>query len=250
MDQEKPHILRGERITERLAQDSEPKEDELLERLLSLFFPCAEHKKTAKRLLYGFGSLSAVLHTEANKLAEIDGVDKRCAETLVLIGKILERMDSHGEKDVPSPENFQDFKLFLMNRFSSARQEFAELYGLKSNKAVIACRRFTSDRANKVWINPLDIAKFVSNFQPAQVLLVHNHVSESFLPSHEDDVFTAHLYMELSRHGIALLDHLIVSPKGVYSYSGQNALEPIKAQCESFIAQIKNGDNFADEENT
>ena len=56
------------------------------------------------------------------------------------------------------------------------------------------------------------------------IILVHNHPSGNLAPSHEDDVLTQRLAEAGKLLDIRILDHLIVTSDGYYSYNDERRL--------------------------
>ena len=68
------------------------------------------------------------------------------------------------------------------------------------------------------------IARKALEHKATRVILFHNHPSGTLRPSIEDDSLTSKI-----RHGLELLDirvddHIIISPKGYYSYNDEGRL--------------------------
>ena len=59
------------------------------------------------------------------------------------------------------------------------------------------------------------------------VILAHNHVDGAFFPSVEDIRFTAKAYNYLTQHNTKLIDHLIFSQKGTFSFETTYLLNSI-----------------------
>lgn len=228
MDHECVHSGHRQRMLERLERGEELKDHELLEILLYSFIPRADTNETGHELLAAFGSLPAVFRADPKQLSSVGGIGKKTAEEICLLGKILERLLVYREKDIPSALSFEKFSGYLRARFAPARQEYAELYGVKKNGDVTICKRFTSQQADRVSIPAREIAKFLADFDPPQVILVHNHLVNNYYPSAEDDRFTKLLVMQLSFFNVPLLDHYIVSPTGIYSYFLEGRMEEFR----------------------
>ena len=62
------------------------------------------------------------------------------------------------------------------------------------------------------------------------MVAVHNHIEGAATPSREDDDFTAQLEILCSMHNVALRDHIICSPEGVYSYFLSGKLNELSAR--------------------
>ena len=60
------------------------------------------------------------------------------------------------------------------------------------------------------------------------VILVHNHVFGSCLPSKADISATGKINLICSLHGVELLDHVILSKTNLYSFRSEGLLDEIK----------------------
>lgn len=68
------------------------------------------------------------------------------------------------------------------------------------------------------------IAKYAIECLATSVILIHNHPAGTLRPSCEDDRLTQAVYQGLKLLNINLLDHLIISDNGYYSYSDDGKL--------------------------
>ncbi len=68
------------------------------------------------------------------------------------------------------------------------------------------------------------IAKYAVDSLSGAVILMHNHPSGNIQPSNEDVNLTKKIQQALSLFGIALLDHLIVTPDRYYSFKDEGLL--------------------------
>ena len=71
---------------------------------------------------------------------------------------------------------------------------------------------------NTITIFPSEIARCALMCGAHAVVLCHNHPGGSYLPSREDDTVTFDVRNALQPLGLVLLDHVIVSRFGYYSY--------------------------------
>ena len=67
-------------------------------------------------------------------------------------------------------------------------------------------------------IYPSEVAKTALLCGARSVVLCHNHPGGNFMPSRDDDAITFSICKALAPLGIVLLDHVIVSRFGFYSY--------------------------------
>lgn len=224
------HEGHRKRMYERIASGDSLQEHEILEVLLYFVIPRQNTNGIAHELIDACGNLREVFRTEPEKLKTLEGVGDRTANFLKTIGLILERILSCRMSDLPSAYNADSFMKYVIKRFEFAEQEYAELYAIKRGGAMSFCRRFSSEESDRVRIPAEEIAKFVATFRPKEVILVHNHVCANFNPSDEDNYFTKYISVLLSFYGVRLIDHVIVSKAGCYSYFAHGEMNEIQGK--------------------
>lgn len=74
-------------------------------------------------------------------------------------------------------------------------------------------------------VSPREIAKFLILANAAAVIFVHNHPSDDVTPSPEDIASTKRLKKVTDLIGIKMLDHIIISKTGSYSFCGAGMME-------------------------
>ena len=77
---------------------------------------------------------------------------------------------------------------------------------------------------NALLIHPREVFKTAIIRNAASVIVAHNHPSGNTLPSDEDIKVTKRLQEAGDIIGIKLLDHLIVSKEGYYSFNDEGEL--------------------------
>ena len=89
---------------------------------------------------------------------------------------------------------------------------------------------FTYDNSSilSVGTNTNDLVKYFTVHKPAFLVLVHNHVFGSCLPSNADISATGKINLICSLHGVELLDHVILSKNNLYSFRSEGLLDEIK----------------------
>ena len=224
------HEGHRQRMLERLeSAEGSLQEHELLEILLFNAIPRKNTNELAHRLLSTFGSLRAVLGAEMAELKAVPGVGESTAAYLRIIGIFYARAQLK-EPELPSAFSFAAFRPFLIERFEGAREEYVELYSLDGKDSVKNVRRFSSEKSFQASVDPKEISRFLVEAKPAAMVAVHNHITGPATPSREDDDFTAQLEILCSMHNVALRDHIICSPEGVYSYFLSGKLNELSAR--------------------
>ena len=76
-------------------------------------------------------------------------------------------------------------------------------------------------------VHPREVTKFLVLTSAAAAVFVHNHPSGDPTPSAEDEAITRRLIHVCSVLGIRVLDHVIVSHRGHYSFSDDGRMTGI-----------------------
>ena len=99
---------------------------------------------------------------------------------------------------------------------------------LNSRNAINCVQVVSIGTVNYAPVNPAEIARVALLTASVGVLLVHNHPSGNTEPSTEDTedrTITGQVKKALELFGIALVDHLVVSDSGWYSFKTEGILD-------------------------
>ncbi len=67
-------------------------------------------------------------------------------------------------------------------------------------------------------VNPNEVLRFAVQKNAPKIILIHNHPSETLKPSEEDKDLTNRLIQAAKLVKTEVIDHLIITPKGYYSF--------------------------------
>lgn len=110
-------------------------------------------------------------------------------------------------------------KQFLQLKIgTSAREIFAVMFMNNENR-VIAYEELSVGTIDAAAVYPREIAKRALELNTKSIIIAHNHPSGVLESSNADDQITAKIGRVCEMLDIRLLDHIIVSPKGTFSYS-------------------------------
>lgn len=110
-------------------------------------------------------------------------------------------------------------KQFLQLKIgTSAREIFAVMFMNNENR-VIAYEELSVGTIDAAAVYPREIAKRALELNTKSIIIAHNHPSGVLESSNADDQITARIGRVCEMLDIRLLDHVIVSPKGTFSYS-------------------------------
>lgn len=90
--------------------------------------------------------------------------------------------------------------------------------GLNADKRILAAQCLFRGTADQCLVHPRDIFRFACLHNVTGLLVAHNHPSGVARPSKEDDIWTEQLRTAAEILMIPLLDHLVVTRSGYYSY--------------------------------
>lgn len=102
-------------------------------------------------------------------------------------------------------------------------EEFWAMF-LKRDNRVRMAERISSGGTAATYVEPKLVVKKALDYLAAGVILVHNHPSGNLNPSVQDDALTRRIKEACKLLDINVLDHLIVTASGFYSYADEGRL--------------------------
>ncbi len=106
----------------------------------------------------------------------------------------------------------------VVDRFVDRPQECFLALSLNGAHEVLAARVVTVGLVNRTIVHPREVFADPLTDRAASVILAHNHPSGSLEPSAEDVEVTRRLHSAGQLLGIPVLDHVIFSSRGYYSF--------------------------------
>ncbi len=193
---------------------------EALELLLYYAVPRRDTNELAHRLLKRFGSFSAVLEADALALSSCEGMGEAAASFITLVREINRRyLKSEKQGAVFLGESIKAGE-FCKNLFSYESEEKAYLLTLSPDMKLIRSVFLGGGTSFFVDFPVREIVSYALNDKAAGVILCHNHLTGSALPSQEDENATLKIASALSTLDIILCDHIIVSEDRFVSMRG------------------------------
>ena len=191
---------------------------ELLELILTYSIPRRDVKPIAKELLNRFHSFPGVMDARPDDLAQVPGLGQNSITLLKLIRGANVRYLARTMESLPllnSPQLFADYARMKLGDKSS---EITLIFYLNTQNRLIRCDTVGAGSVDAVTVFPSEIARCALLCGAHAVVLCHNHPGGSERPSRDDDAVTFDIRNALQPLGIVLLDHVIVSRFGYYSY--------------------------------
>ena len=191
---------------------------ELLELILTYSIPRRDVKPVAKELLNRFHSFPGVMDARPEDLAQVPGIGRNSITLLKLIRSANVRYLARTMESLPlldSPQLFADYARMKLGDRSS---EVIMVFYLNTQNRLIRCDTLGTGSVDAISVFPSEIARNALLSGAQSVVLCHNHPGGGCMPSREDDAVTFNIRNALSPLEIVLLDHVIVSRFGFYSY--------------------------------
>lgn len=185
-------------------------EHEILELLLYAAIPQRDVNELAHELIKEFGNISNLFSAPVERIKNVSGAGEHVAVTIKLIPEIYRytQLKSIQKEVFPDPESW--FKLFS-KAFIGATREHVYMLCLDSKFHQLALKDVSSGTAKNAVVNMSLIMKEAVTRGSAYVVLAHNHISGSLVPSKQDLCLTQSVKQALYPAGIELLDHLIIT---------------------------------------
>lgn len=194
-------------------------DQELLAILLGSGTRAQDVMSLAKRLL------KVVDETSANPtLEDLMGIDGIGLAKATLISAALEfarrRIRPEGFKIT-----FPTDVLPLIRHMADRKQEHFLCISLNGANEVIATRTISVGLVNKTQVHPREVFADPITDRASAVIIAHNHPAGNVSPSKDDVEITQKLKAAGETLGIKVLDHIIFSHKGYYSFLENNQLD-------------------------
>jgi len=191
---------------------------ELLELILTYSIPRRDVKPIAKELMNRFHTFPGVMDAKPEDLEQVPGLGQNSITLLKLIRSANVRYLARTMESLPllnSPQLFADYARL---KLGDKNNEVTLIFYLNTQNRLIRCDTLSAGTVDAVNIFPAEVARLALLCGAHSVVLCHNHPGGTFLPSRDDDAVTFDISKALASLGIVLLDHVIVSRFGYYSY--------------------------------
>lgn len=115
-------------------------------------------------------------------------------------------------------------KKFCQFSISQRQHEIFSVLYLDNRHRLIEYRELFRGTVDGAMVYPREIVKEVLELNATSVIFVHNHPSGDLNPSQSDIHITERLSKALKLFDVKVLDHFIVGPKGITSFSERGLL--------------------------
>lgn len=197
---------------------------ELLEYLLMTAIPRRDVKPLAKDLIARFSSLAGVFAASPEELMRVKGIKESAASLIVAVREAAVRMGRDDLADEPVLNNWDAVVRYCKTAFGRNKVELFAVLFLDTKKKLIKAQVLQEGTIDRTSVYPRELVKKCLDSGAASVIMVHNHPTGDLTPSRNDLELTKTIENALNAVDIELIDHLIVSKRGHFSFKAKKYL--------------------------
>ena len=198
--------------------------EELLAILLKTGTRDMSAKVLASYLLKEIGNISELQHTSYQVLAQMKGIGRAKACTLLAAVELGKRVL---QKKSILYQKFTDayqVASYYQDKIGYFKQEYFICIYLDVSKKLIHEKVLFIGTLNRSLVHPREVFKEAYQVSASSIICVHNHPSGEVLPSKEDVLFTSQLVKVGKMLGIEVIDHIIIGEDKYYSFFENNRI--------------------------
>jgi DNA repair protein RadC len=197
---------------------------ELLEILLFAAHPRQDTKPIAKKLIAKFGDISAVISADLELLKSVEGVGEAALVQIKIISQIIKRVLKNSAKEKPVLSNYQAVVDYASALLKDLNYEVFRVLFLDKKQQLIEDELLGIGENDHVFVSAKNITKKALLLNASSLILLHNHPTGELRASASDIKTTNEIAAVLKGLEIKILDHLIISSHGHYSFKEQGLL--------------------------
>ena len=160
------------------------------------------------------------LNFTAKDLMDLDGIGAAKAAAVSAAFEFVRRRIKPEGLKIKFPADI----LPLIQHYGDRKQEHFLSVSLNGANEVMSVRVVSMGLVNKAPVHPREVFADIIAERASAVIVAHNHPSGDLTPSAEDIKITKQLKEAAAILGLSVLDHIIFSTKGYYSFAEHHEL--------------------------
>ncbi len=160
------------------------------------------------------------IELQASDLLSLNGIGPAKAALLSAAFEFVRRRIRPEGLKVGQPTDV----LPIIRHYADRKQEHMICISLNGAHEVLNVRVVTIGLVDQTHVHPREVFADVIAERASAVIIAHNHPSGQLEPSQEDRFVTQQIKVAGELLGISLLDHIIFTAKGHYSFAEQGSL--------------------------
>lgn len=181
-------------------------------------------KAVAERVLDSCGSLAGISRTDLSRLRMVEGIGLRRAERVLVAAEFGRRIAQATTNDMECIKNDVDVSRLMRPLFDKIQHEECWVLYLTSSNRLIERQRVSQGGVQATIVDHRLIIKRALELLATQLIITHNHPSGAAEPSRADKELTKKVADAAALFDIRLLDHVIISREGSFSFRREGAL--------------------------
>ena len=228
MEEEASYIGHRQRLKERFlrSKGADMADYEALELLLTYAIPRRDVKPLSKSLIKKFGSFAGVITAPIERLYEVSGIKENSATLIKFVEFASQKLSwqNLAFEDAAFISSTDSLIEFCRCTMGYSEVEVLRLIYVDAKLKVIETEVLQKGSVSSVNINPRDIVANALKKNASGVIMVHNHPTGDPRPSNNDVEATKRVKSACDAVGIALHEHLIITPSDFYSFAEHNLI--------------------------
>lgn len=202
----------------------------LVELILTYCFAQKDVNPLAHELMNIYGNIANLLEASHEELMKINGIGESCSTLIRLFVPLFERYKKQKADFKCKLTTTKDYFNYFGEQFKYDSSESCIVIVLDNNFSVEKYLKVSTGMLDRVSIDCSTIFDIIKPTGCNKVILMHNHPSGNPKPSPEDFAATRKLFFQLDSLNVAMIDHIIVSANGYYSFKDENFIEQFKVE--------------------
>ena len=178
----------------------------------------------AQELMTRFGSIKALSNATIEELSLIRGIGIAKAAQLKASFELAKRQELERDLDDYQITDPESVVRAVRTSITDKAKEHFKLILLNTRNRIIRIATISVGTLNASLVHPREVFKEALIHNAFSVILAHNHPSGDCEPSEEDLRITKRLKDAGKIMGVEVLDHLIVTNTGYFSFKGKGLL--------------------------
>ena len=228
MEEEASYIGHRQRLKERFlrSKGADMADYEALELLLTYAIPRRDVKPLSKSLIKKFGSFAGVITAPIERLYEVSGIKENSATLIKFVEFASQKLSwqNLAFEDAAFISSTDSLIEFCRCTMGYSEVEVLRLIYVDAKLKVIETEVLQKGSVSSVNINPRDIVANALKKNASGVIMIHNHPTGDPRPSNNDVEATKRVKSACDAVGIALHEHLIITPSDFYSFAEHNLI--------------------------
>ena len=177
----------------------------------------------SKKILNSYSNIKELLDVTYLELIKIKGIKQAKATKIIASIEFAKRIFEYKPSKVKFDNPETIYSLMRLELENKTHEEFFVFY-LDKGLRLIKKELIAIGTTDTILYDIKKIFQFALKYNSSNLILVHNHPSGSLVPSESDLLATQKIIKAAESLDINILDHIIISNDGFYSFLSEHKL--------------------------